>query len=282
MKKALLVGINNYRNPSASLKGCVNDVSDVRGVLLDSGFSPEDIRVLCDARATKANIVSRLKWLVSEVREGDVAVFHYSGHGSQVADRNGDEVNDHLDEVLVPYDFEEHWDDPLSDDVISGILKKVNPKAKIVCIVDACHSGTITRGFIDMFFRWGYRKDKFLPPPFDITCRAMGRELPTRKVASGLVWKSGGCSGDPNVHLADNNVTLLSGCRDDQTSADAYLGGRYRGALTAALCKSISKGDKVSWETCHQRILGFLQSEGFDQIPQLTISKDGLTEVGLF
>lgn len=282
MKKALLVGINNYRNPSASLKGCVNDVSDVRGVLLDSGFEPGGIRVLCDARATKSNIVTRLKWLVSEVGEGDVAVFHYSGHGSQVADRNGDEVDDKKDEILVPYDFEEHWDDPLSDDVISGILRTANPRAKVICIVDACHSGTITKGFIDRFFQWGYRKDKYLPPPFDIACRAMNRELSTKKVVAGSIRRSVECSGDANVHLTEENVILLSGCRDNQTSADASFGGRYRGALTAALCRSIPADGKVSWETCHQRILGMLQNEGFDQRPQLTISRKNLTEVGLF
>jgi len=96
--KALLVGINAY--PGAPLAGCVNDVTDMAAYLTkEAKFDPAGIRLLVDARATKAEIETRLKWLVKDAKPGDRLVFHYSGHGTQVADRTGDEI-DGLDEVI--------------------------------------------------------------------------------------------------------------------------------------------------------------------------------------
>ena len=105
-KKALLVGLNKY-HPSlkADLRGCVNDVEHMRDILVNMfGFDPENIRVVIDDRATFEGILERLYWLLEGSRRDDELVFHYSGHGSQVRDRNGDELNDGLDEILCPTD----------------------------------------------------------------------------------------------------------------------------------------------------------------------------------
>ena len=81
MNRALLVGINSY--PTAPLQGCVDDVQDMAGFLVEScGFLDSDIRLLVDARATTDAIRERLTWLVSGVRPGDRVLFHYSGHGT--------------------------------------------------------------------------------------------------------------------------------------------------------------------------------------------------------
>ena len=89
-KKALIVGINDYQKIN-DLKGCLNDVQNMRDFLKDyKEFKIENIRVLTDGRATKQNIINRLNWLVEGSKSGDVLVFHFSGHGSQIRDRNGD------------------------------------------------------------------------------------------------------------------------------------------------------------------------------------------------
>lgn len=50
-------GINRYQVSGADLRGCVNDIENMRAVLQDlSGFADDDIRVLTDLEATKANI----------------------------------------------------------------------------------------------------------------------------------------------------------------------------------------------------------------------------------
>jgi len=70
--KAFLVGINKYRLPGSDLQGCVNDVTNVRDVLIRYfGFRVKDIRVLVDTRATKKAILDRLIWLVKGVKSGD-------------------------------------------------------------------------------------------------------------------------------------------------------------------------------------------------------------------
>src|SRR3989304_9789026 len=62
-KYALLVGINQYPHVR-SLKGSVNDITQVKRVLVeDLGFADGNIRVLTDAQATKANIVAALATL---------------------------------------------------------------------------------------------------------------------------------------------------------------------------------------------------------------------------
>ena len=107
-RKALLVGINDYKGVS-DLRGCVNDILDMHFSLRSLfNFQTREIRVLTDSRATKANIIHRLKWLVDGAKPGDFLVFHFSGHGSQIRDRDGDELVDHLDELICPYDMD--WD----------------------------------------------------------------------------------------------------------------------------------------------------------------------------
>ena len=101
-RRAVQVGINNYKS-IGDLNGCLNDVTNVRGILKGLlGFTNEEIRVLTDDRATKANILDRLNWLVKGAKSGDYLVFHYSGHGSQIRDRQGDELSDSLDVPTSP------------------------------------------------------------------------------------------------------------------------------------------------------------------------------------
>jgi hypothetical protein len=107
--RALLVAVNKYKSPGADLQGCVNDVVNVRDVLLKCfGFEIEDIRVLADDRATKEAILDRLAWLVKDAAPGDRMLFHFSGHGSTIRDRSNDELKDHMDECLCPFNMD--WD----------------------------------------------------------------------------------------------------------------------------------------------------------------------------
>eukprot|EP00958_Prasinococcus_capsulatus_P003668 scaffold336_cov384-Prasinococcus_capsulatus_cf.AAC.26 len=91
MKRAVLVGCN-YPGTNAKLNGCVNDVRTVEALLKEYyGFSDADITILVDADArsgettpTGKNIKAALKTMVSEAKPGDVLVFHFSGHGTQI------------------------------------------------------------------------------------------------------------------------------------------------------------------------------------------------------
>src|SRR5512134_2196982 len=218
-RKALLVGINRYPDPANDLRGCVNDVLLMRETLERRyGFAgPGGFRVLTDRRATTAAILEGLAWLVAGVAPGDSLVFHYSGHGSQVPDRNGDE-RDGLDEILCPYDLE--WEHPLTDDDLAIAVAPIPQGALLTVILDCCHSGTGLRGPSS---NGSGIRPRFLPhlaepAPFTRPVRRFG------------------------VSVTKTNAVLLAACRDDQTSADAFIDGKYRGAHTSYLCRSRREG----------------------------------------
>ncbi len=122
-KKALLIGINRYKIPGADLRGCVNDVKGIRSVLTKYfGFTGKDISILTDYAATTKAMRDAIARLVKGARKGDILLFHYSGHGSNVPDRNGDEA-DHRDEILCPTDLD--WKDPLLDDWLRATFDKL-------------------------------------------------------------------------------------------------------------------------------------------------------------
>ena len=78
-QKALLVGINRYKMDGADLQGCVNDVTNIRDILLKYfGFMVKDIRMVVDGRATKKAIMERLQWLIKGAKAGDRLLFHFS------------------------------------------------------------------------------------------------------------------------------------------------------------------------------------------------------------
>lgn len=266
-KRALLVGINQY--PTAPLKGCVNDVLMMGNILITHfGFTPgADMRLLVDQRATKEAILKRLEWLVEGARAGDVLVFHYSGHGSQVPDRNGDEL-DHIDECLVPIDHD--WDDPLLDDDLGNIIRLVPDGVNLTIILDCCHSGTGTKEFGPNI---PATKKRLLPPP-DIRFRAVG----------GITIEDG-FSADSVTMTSFRNLNvrhfgrsveeqcgiLITGCRDHQLSNDAFIDGDYHGALTYALFQSLeAHGVGQSYANWHRSAAALIPGYQIrNQDPQL-------------
>lgn len=260
IKKAVLVGINKYRpDLDADLKGCVNDIENVRDILIRYyGFDPDNIRVLVDDRAIKASIIERLVWLVDKCVLGDELVFDYSGHGSQVRDREGDELEDQMDEIICPYDL--NWDDPLTDDVLARIFSKVPEGVYLTVIIDACHSGTMTKNLIGCKEQ-RYSKARFIMPPFDIRARTIGREYIFKKNRLKNLIKENG-----------QNHVLLSGCKDDQTSEDTFIDGKYQGAMTWAFTSAVKEDLKANWESVYTALK--IKMTGFTQEPQLSGDND--------
>ncbi|MDR5781304.1 caspase family protein [Caballeronia sp. LZ065] len=139
-RRALCVGINGY--PTAPLGGCVADARAWRDALVRLGF--EAPALLLDQQATRAQIVSALASLIEGSRAGDVIVFQYSGHGTQLPDLNGDETGpDGKDEAICPYDFAEGAF--LIDDDIGELCDRLPAGVNLTLFTDCCHSGTISR-----------------------------------------------------------------------------------------------------------------------------------------
>ncbi|MBX2853774.1 MAG: caspase family protein [Rhodobacteraceae bacterium] len=142
--RALLIGINAY--PIKPLKGPLNDVADMQVfVQSDLGFKPEQIRVLRDSAANYAAIKRGIEeWLIAGTNPGDRAFLYFAGHGTQIEDLNDDEINDGLDEVLLPIDFAADDGRFLTDDYLAEALDALSDR-KVTVIIDACNSGTISR-----------------------------------------------------------------------------------------------------------------------------------------
>jgi hypothetical protein len=141
-RRALCVGINAYAQ--SPLLGCVADAQLWANTL--SGLNFEQPTLLTDQQATRTGILDALASIVVGSRAGDVVVFHYSGHGTQLPDENQDESGGDtpsMDEAICPFDYESGAF--LIDDDLAQILKQTPDGVNVTCFIDCCHSGTISR-----------------------------------------------------------------------------------------------------------------------------------------
>ena len=263
-KKALLIGINHYQIPGNDLRGCVNDVKSMTATLKKYfGFKLTDITTLLDDQATTKAMRSGIQKLVMDAKAGDVVLLHYSGHGSNVPDKNGDEA-DNRDEILCPADL--NWNDPLTDDWLRLTFDKLHPQATLTVILDCCHSGTATRA---VNFDPKAPRSKFLASPWDLIATETKRKLTGKlRGTRGVLLAAGTKKSD--VVTADIAEVLVSGCRDTQTSADAFIGGKFNGALTYFLVETIKKAEgKLTNRTLHKQTIAGVKASQYDQIPQL-------------
>lgn len=240
-KRALLIGLNYTATPAIQLQGCINDVVNVRNMLIDAyGYQDSNIYVLRDddnmRLPTKANILAGLKNIIAMSSAADTVWVHYSGHGSQMRDLNGDET-DALDECIVPSNY--NVAGYITDDDLFAILK--NAKCRMILCFDSCNSGTVC----DLQYSINYN-------------------------SGALV------SAVNNARLVANpNIFMLSGCRDIQTSADAYnsVAKQNCGAFTVSLIETLrTNAHNVSLHKLYSDMCAFLKRSGFTQIPVLSCS----------
>lgn len=257
IRRAFLVGIN-YRGTQCELSGCINDILMIKDLLINNyGYDEQNILIMSDDtvnKPTAMNILNGWKWLISNTSSDDFGkkyipsnqddnmdlFFHYSGHGSQVRDTNGDE-EDGKDETICPIDFMSVG--MITDDLIrEKLVLKVPSNSKLVSVIDACHSEsafdllwTVKTGFFGGF-----------------SLKKVGAYAPT--------------PGD---------IIMLSGCQDTQTSADIKINGKGNGALTFALIKVLSKANYDI--TCDELLINvrdYIKNNNLsDQIPCLSFGR---------
>jgi exonuclease VII large subunit len=235
-QRAYLFGLN-YPGTENELRGCVPDVKLMSSILKGKfGYNPDDVHVYTDAELIgEKDILDYLSEGIVGLESGDFLFFHYSGHGTQVRDRDGDEP-DGLDEAI----YTRHG--VVSDDEIAKVVGSIPAGVTVVMIFDCCNSGTIC-------------------------------DLPYRFISQTYNLKE---SSKP--FLAD--IITVVGCRDNQTSADAYIAerkGNY-GALTSTLVKLIEtqKTNNMNWKTLCTQLQTILKRGGYTQIPQLSSNKEEL------
>lgn len=169
-RRALVIGLGEQTDPSWEKIHGDNDVEYVTKMLRRCSF--KDIRTLTNHDATKAGIVKALQRLAKRCRRGDIIYVHFSGHGQQMTDLDGDE-EDGWDETWIPYDAfasygpQDHGEKHLTDDELNRLLAdiaiRIGSRGKMLVVADACHSGDSTSGEEDnITIRGAY--DEFVIP----------------------------------------------------------------------------------------------------------------------
>ncbi|MGV0737392.1 caspase family protein [Mycobacterium sp. DBP42] len=267
-KNAVLIGVNRYRIPGNDLRGCVPDVKNMAKLLQRQfGFDSDNISVITDFTATKEAIETAVTGLIRGARRGDVLLVHYSGHGSNVPDDNGDE-SDKRDEILCPTDLD--WNDPLRDDWLRSVFDGLASGVSLTVVTDSCHSGTVTRALEPPD---APVIERYLPSPWDLAAVESGRGLAgtTRSVRRPK-------PATDVVHV-DIPEVLISGCRADQTSADAAIGGGFAGALTYNLVEAVTESrTPLSYRELHDQTCAKLKRGRYEQVPQLEGSEARLEQ----
>jgi hypothetical protein len=283
-RKALLIGIN-YFGQEGELRGCINDVHNMSTYLNETfGYASEDMVKLTDdqqnpmSQPTKDNIRRAMQWLVHDVQPNDSLFFHYSGHGGQTEDLDGDEDDGH-DEVIYPVDFRQAGH--IVDDEMHHIL--VNPLpagVRLTAIFDSCHSGSA----LDLPYI--YSTQGVLKEPN--LAKEAGQGL-LNVFTSGAAGDYGGVAGhvfnfikkaasgddayektiETKTHPAD--VIMWSGSKDDQTSADATIASQATGAMSWAFISAMKQNPQQSYVELLNSIRDVLSTK-YTQKPQLSSS----------
>ncbi|RKP16028.1 peptidase C14 [Rozella allomycis CSF55] len=274
-KKALLIGIN-YANSKSPLRGCHNDVLNMKQFIMNRfGYrdDPSSMVILMDDPRitdtrywpTKANIIYAMSWLVAGLRPGDSCFFHFSGHGSQRKDYDGDEV-DGYDETILPVDYSIAGE-IIDDEMHSIMVKNLPVGVRLTAIFDSCHSGTA----LDLPYVYDNYGNLVMSYDFYSATGAVGI------AANALGKKLDKLTGSSSSHSQINNqrqtwsdVIMFSGCADNQTSADVYDYSNIAvGAMSSAFLQSLNNNPRQTYSQLLASTRSIL-SQRYRQVPQLT------------
>lgn len=248
-KRALLIGIN-YRDSMNPLRGCNNDARNLQRFLAEHYAFREVVLLIDEAQdmaylPTRANMINAMRWLVSGAAAGDSLLLHFSGHGSQRRDTDGDE-EDGMDETILPMDYQRNG--PIVDDeLFELVVRPLTAGCRLTAVFDCCHSGSA----LD------------LPYMYDANGSLIDQPKPPRRNP-----RTGKMSAPAKTAAGD--VIMLSGCRDDQTSADALLAGKHMGAMSYALEQTLTRTKQLSFLELLRGCQRVMREKNFSQVPQLS------------
>ncbi|KAF7542825.1 hypothetical protein G7Z17_g11245 [Cylindrodendrum hubeiense] len=283
-RKALLIGIN-YFGQRGQLRGCINDVRNMTAYLAEHfGYKREDMVILTDdqqnpmSQPTKQNLLRAMHWLVKDARPNDSLFFHYSGHGGQTKDLDGDE-DDGYDEVIYPVDFRQTGH--ITDDEMHRIMvRPLQAGVRLTAIFDSCHSGTA----LDLPYIYstqGILKEPNLAKEAGqgllgvISSYSQGDLGGVANNILGFIKKAanGDDARDRTIATKTSpaDVVMWSGSKDDQTSADATIASQATGAMSWAFVSALKKNPQQSYVQLLNSIRDELATR-YTQKPQLSCS----------
>jgi hypothetical protein len=235
-KKALIIA-NGYYQKETQWRNINShaDIPIVTDALIKQGFKEENIIVHKDLDHQSMTAV--LESYPQKLSAGDVVYIHYSGHGQQIYDNNADEV-DGYDEAIIPVDApgdykrggytgDKHLRDEDLGAYLDAIRSKLGPEGNLLVLLDACHSGTGTRGLNS------YRgtMEVFEPEDYQAPVNA------SKETTFDLMAE------DQNLAPA---VYFFGASADELNYEYQIEKGKYIGSLSYAFSKAFSEADKNS------------------------------------
>ncbi|HZM90057.1 MAG TPA: caspase family protein [Blastocatellia bacterium] len=261
---ALTIGLNavdpaHYGGWSGELNACEADANDMTAIAKSAGMT---VKSLLTKAGTRARVIKEITSAASSLKSGDIFLLSYSGHGGQLPDLNGDEI-DSQDETWCLYDGE------LLDDEIYTLLAKFAAGVRIVVFSDSCHSGTVL-------------KASFYPPTAparaadgtatEVKYRNMPIEVALRTYRDNKAFYDPILS-DPKLKesraAVKASAILLSGCQDNQLSQDGTFNGLFTGTMLRVWNAGKFKG---GYRAFHKSIVGRMppdQTSNFFRVGQL-------------
>jgi len=275
---SLHVGLNAvsaaaYGGWDGPLAACEFDANDMAAISKSAGMQST---VLLTKKATRDAVLAGMRSAAKTLKNGDLFFLSYSGHGGQVPDVTGEEV-DKQDETWCLYDGQ------LIDDELYFELSRFVTGVRILVLSDSCHSGTVVRA-VPTVLPTTHQRPKLMPPA--VAARTYREHQAFYDKLQLDIAKAAGKTVDPDTALAnvaasgrltaivkDFNpaVVLISGCQDNQTSMD----GDHNGAFTEQVLKVWNQGNfQGNYGTFHARVKAGLPPS---QSPNLfTLGKAGI------
>jgi len=270
---ALLVAIDDYPNPVPKLRGCVNDIDAFAAYLservaTDKGVAL-NLKTLKNGEATRQAVIDGFRTILGKAKKGDVALFYYSGHGSQ--EQAPEEFwkiePDHLDETLVLFDSRSpgSWD--LADKEIAKLIGDVAAKGPhFAVILDCCHSGSGTREIETVVRR----------APTDLRRRPIESFLVSvAEAEAASASRSVKADAASRYTAPEGRHVLFAACRDDEEAKEYVGDGKQRGAFSFFLGDALKSAAGVpTYRDLFARASALVSSQVRSQSPQLEATQN--------
>lgn len=251
---SLHVGLNSvdpkhYGGWSGPLIACEADAEDMQAIAEQQGYAST---LLKTAEATRDAVITKIRDAAKTLVKNDIFYLSYSGHGGQIPDPSGEEY-DLQDETWCLYDGE------LIDDELRLLWGEFTEGVRILVLSDSCHSGTVTKAAYYGARAAAAASPAGMPAGEQLRYRNMPPEVALRtyrqnkkfydRLAAEIDKKTKSLPGPLPIQAA---VRLISGCQDNQLSADGAFNGVFTGMLLRVWADGRFKGNYLDF---HRQIL---------------------------
>ena len=231
--RSLHVGLNKvdpagYGGWNGQLTACEADAKDMKALAEKQQF---ETKLLLTAEATSQAILAEIDAAAADLEAGDFFFLTYSGHGGQVPDTNGDEP-DHYDETWVAYDRQ------IVDDELYAKFGTFADGVRIAMLSDSCHSGSVAKAMFELG-----KPPVNHPDPGNIKALPANYRWPAYLAQKETYDKIQDTTKSFKEADVKASVILVSGCQDDQTSADGDRNGLFTGTLLSVWDDGAFSGD---------------------------------------